>query len=100
MDAYRVDAGSARSLVSFLQEQRSVIPELPTDEQLLVEGYVDVKGNRNVIFHFPFGRRTNDALSRAYSYRLSQRTQTNVGVSVTDDNFMLTVPKPVEMQRM
>jgi len=98
METYRVDAGSARSLVSFLQEQRSVIPELPTDEQLLVEGYVDVKGNRNVIFHFPFGRRTNDALSRAYAYRLSQRTKTNVRVSVTDDNFMLTVPKRVDLK--
>ena len=98
MDAYRVDAGSARSLVSFLQEQRSMIPELPTDRQVLVEGYVDVKGNRNLIFHFPFGRRTNDALSRAYAYRLSQRTKTNVRVSVTDDNFMLTVPKRVEIK--
>lgn len=98
MEDYRVDAGSARSLVSFVQEQRIVISELPTDRQLLVEGYVDVKGNRNVIFHFPFGRRTNDALSRAYAYRLSQRTKTNVRVSVTDDNFMLTVPKRVDLK--
>ena len=98
MDGYRVDAGSARSLVSFLQEQRVVIPDLPTDRQLLVEGYLDVKGNRNIIFHFPFGRRTNDALSRAYAYRLSQRTKTNVRVSVTDDNFMLTVPKRVDLK--
>ncbi|HEV8594476.1 MAG TPA: ATP-dependent helicase [Thermoplasmata archaeon] len=98
MDEYHVDAGSARSLVSYVQEQRVVISELPTDRQLVVEGYVDVKGNRNVIFHFPFGRRTNDALSRAYAYRLSQKTKTNVRVSVTDDNFMLTVPKRVEIK--
>jgi len=98
MEDYRVDAGSARSLVSFLEDQRIVIADLPTDEQLLIEGYVDVKGNRNIIFHFPFGRRTNDALSRAYAYRLTQRTKTNVRVSVTDDNFMLTVPKRVELK--
>lgn len=98
MDAYRVDAGSARSLVSFIQEQRAVIPDLPTDRQLLVEGYVDVKGNRNIIFHFPFGRRTNDALSRAYAFRLAQKTKTNVRVSVTDDNFMLMVPKRVDLK--
>ncbi|HYS71979.1 MAG TPA: ATP-dependent helicase [Thermoplasmata archaeon] len=98
MDTYRVDAGSARSLVSYLQEQRTVISELPTDRQLLIEGYVDPKGNRNLVFHFSFGRRTNDALSRAYAYRLSQRTKSNVRVSVTDDNFMLTVPKRVEVK--
>ena len=98
MDEYRVDAGSARSLVSYMQDQRAVISEVPTDTRLLIEGYVDVKGNRNIIFHFPFGRRTNDALSRAYAYRLSAKTKSNIRVSVTDDNFMLTVPKRVELK--
>ncbi len=98
MENYRVDAGSARSLVSYVQEQRSVISDLPTDKQLLIEGYVDVKGNRNVIFHFPFGRRTNDALSRAYAFKLTQQLKANVRVSVTDDNFMVTVPKRVSLE--
>ena len=98
MEEYRVDGGSARSLVSYEQEQRSVIADLPTDERLLVEGYVDPKGNRNLVFHFPFGRRTNDALSRAYAYKLTARTKTNVRVSVTDDNFMLTVPKRADLK--
>ncbi len=98
MENYRVDAGSARSLVSYFQEQRIVISDIPTDRQLLVEGYVDPKGNRNVVFHFPFGRRTNDALSRAYAFRLTQQVKANVRVSVTDDNFMLTVPKRVAIK--
>jgi len=94
---YRVDAGSARSLVSHIQEQRSLIPDLPTDRQVLLEGYIDVKGNRNVIFHFPFGRRVNDALSRAYAFAITEAYKTNVRVSVTDDNFMITVPKRIEL---
>src|SRR2546429_30209 len=53
---YRVDEGSAQTLVSYVQEQEAVLPDLPTDRQVLLEGYIDVKGNRNVIFHFPFGR--------------------------------------------
>src|SRR5438876_978031 len=59
---YRTDTGSAQSLVSYVQEQVALIPELPTDRRVLLEGYIDVKGNRNVIFHYPFGRRVNDAL--------------------------------------
>src|SRR5439155_493269 len=54
MEEYRVDAGSAQSLVSYTMEQEALIPTLPTDRQVLLEGYLDVKANRNVIFHFPF----------------------------------------------
>ena len=96
--AYHVDEGSAQSLVSYVQEQRALLEELPTDRQVLLEGYIDVKGNRNVIFHFPFGRRVNDALSRAYAYAVTEAHATNVRVSVTDDNFMLTIPRRVEIE--
>src|SRR5436190_2005426 len=97
-EEYRTDAGSAQSLVSYVQEQKALIPVLPTDRQVLLEGYVDVKGNRNVIFHFPFGRRVNDALSRAYAFAITEAHRTNVRVSVTDDNFMITVPKRIELE--
>src|SRR5256885_1088774 len=95
---YRTDTGSAQSLVSYVQEQVALIPELPTDRRVLLEGYIDVKGNRNVIFHFPFGRRVNDALSRAYAFAVTEALRTNVRVSVTDDNFMITVPKKIELK--
>ncbi len=98
MQEYRVDAGSAQSLVSYTQEQEALIPSLPTDRQVLLEGYIDVKGNRNVIFHFPFGRRVNDALSRAYAFAVTEAHHTNVRVSVTDDNFMITVPRRIELE--
>src|SRR3989475_234886 len=98
MQEYRVDTGSAQSLVSYVQEQEALIPSLPTDRQVLLEGYLDVKGNRNVIFHFPFGRRVNDALSRAFAFAITEAQHTNVRVSVTDDNFMITVPRRIELK--
>src|SRR2546428_13370049 len=66
MEEYRVDAASAQSLVSYTMEQEAPIPTPPPDRPVLLEGDLDVKGNRNVIFHFPFGRRDDDAPSRAY----------------------------------
>jgi len=95
---YRLDLNSARSIVSYLEEQRAVIPDLPTDDRVLIEGYIDTKGNRNLVFHYCFGRRVNDALSRAYAFALTEKLQTNVRVSVTDDNFMLTVPRRVSLE--
>src|SRR5213596_2062480 len=56
------------------------------------------EGNRNVIFHYPFGRRVNDALSRAFAFAVTETHRTNVRVSVTDDNFMITVPKRIELK--
>lgn len=100
VENYRVDEGSAQSLISYIQEQRGLIADLPTDNRVLLEGYTDPKGFWNVIFHFPFGRRVNDALSRAYAFAVTQAYQTNVRVSVTDDNFMLTVPRRIEIERL
>lgn len=93
MDEYRLDEGSAQSIVGYVQEQQAVIPDVPTDKKVLIEGHIDMKGNRNAIFHYSFGRRTNDALSRAYAFALTERLGCNVRVSITDDNFMITVPK-------
>jgi ATP-dependent Lhr-like helicase len=97
MKEFDVDEGSATTIINYFKEQR-MVAKIPTDKRLLVEGYVDASGNRSAIFHFPFGRRVNDALSRAYASVLSQRLRCNVTVSVTDDNFMLTAPKAFEIE--
>lgn len=99
MDDFDVDEGSATTIVNYFKEQR-MLAKIPTDERLVVEGYVDQSGNRNAIFHFPFGRRVNDALSRAYAQVLSQKVRSNVTVSVTDDNFMLTSSRPFDLESL
>jgi len=98
LQSFRLDEGSARSLVSHVQEQRAVLPHLPSDKQAVIEGYIDEKGTRNVIFHYCFGRRVNDALSRAYAHAVTEKYKTNVRVGVTDDCFMLTIPKRIELE--
>ncbi len=92
MKEFGVDEGSATTILNYFREQR-LMAKVPTDTRLVIEGYVDASGNRSAIFHFPFGRRVNDALSRAYASTLSERLRANVTVSVTDDSFMLTSPK-------
>ncbi len=90
MEEYLLDRGSARTIVNYISEQVSIIPAIPSDTTLLIEGFIDERGRRNLIYHFPFGRRVNDALSRAYARVISRRLSTNVKISLTDDNFMLT----------
>jgi ATP-dependent Lhr-like helicase len=97
MEDFHVDEGSANTIINYFREQRTVAT-IPTNSRLVVEGYIDQSGNRNAVFHFPFGRRVNDALSRAYAGALSERTKANVTISISDDCFMLTVPKPFTLE--
>jgi ATP-dependent Lhr-like helicase len=92
LDNFRLDKGGAVTISSYIREQLAFNGTVPTDRELLIEGYVDPKENLNIIFHYCFGRRVNDALSRAYAMAVSNRFGCNVSVSINDDCFMLTVP--------
>ncbi|MEW5748178.1 MAG: ATP-dependent helicase [Candidatus Thermoplasmatota archaeon] len=96
MEEFSVDEGSANTIISYFKEQKAAAT-IPTDERLVIEGYVDASGERHAVFHFPFGRRVNDALSRAYAHALSGKLRCSVNVSVTDDCFMLSAPKRFEL---
>ncbi len=99
MKEFDVDEGSANTIVNYFKEQQ-MVARIPTDTRLVIEGYTDQSGNRSAVFHFPFGRRVNDALSRAYAHALTNRLKANVTVSVTDDSFMLTAPRSFGLEEL
>ena len=83
---------AARELVEYIWEQYVFTSGIVASDKLLhIEIYDDPRA-RNVIFHSLFGRRTNDALSRAYAAVLSEELSVPVRVSISDNAFMLTVP--------
>ncbi len=98
MKNYYLDEKCAESIVSYVCAQMEFI--VPTHRKLVIEGYIDPSGNYNIIFHYPFGRRVNDALSRAYAYAISNQWRVNARISVTDDAFMLTVPKMIPLEEI
>jgi len=97
---FDIDEGSARSLVSYFREQKAVTGSIPDVDRLAIEEYIDPSGNQRIIFHFPFGRRVNDALSRGYAYRLSNMIGSNVSVTMSDDNFMIGTPRKIEIDQI
>jgi len=100
MRDYSLDMGSANTIIGYICEQMKFHERLPTDEHIVIEGYIDPKGLYNVIFHSCFGRRTNDALSRAYAYKISNSYGLNVRISLTDDNFMLTMERAIGLEEL
>ncbi len=97
----RTDDNSANSIYEYFREQYLYLRALgvrdyPSHRVLLIETYIDSRGRKYVIFHALFGRRTNDALSRAYAYAATVKLGRNVGVAVTDHGFALIFPPDVE----
>ena len=99
-EEFDIDTGSSRSLISYFREQKAVAGSIPDSERLAIEEYIDPSGNQRIIFHFPFGRRVNDALSRGYAYRMSNILGANVSVTMSDDNFMIGTPRRMELSEI
>lgn len=88
-----LDLRTAQALVGYVDEQRR-FSAVPTDENLLIEEYEDDEGRVNYVFHTCIGRRANDALSRAFAHKVSNFIATNVRVTIHDNGFVLSYPKP------
>lgn len=90
------DEYAARAIVSYIKAEydflRSLgVTEMPSDKNIVIENFVDGYGKQNIIFHSMFGRRINDALSRAYANAAKALINSNVLVTVNDSSFMLTL---------
>jgi len=88
-DYLYVDRNSANSIYEYMREQ-FLYAKIPTDEKILIEFYKGFGHQRYIIFHTLFGRRTNDALSRAFAYILSKRERRDIMISLTDNGFYLS----------
>jgi len=82
-----MDGPAANSIYEYLKEQWEYA-SLPTDKRILVENLF-FERKHYLIFHACYGRRVNDALSRALAYIYSKLYQMSIMVSVTDENFYL-----------
>ncbi len=71
----------------FYQQYRYA--KIPHENLLLVEQIKDAEGN-HVVFHTLYGRRVNDALSRALAWIMSKLTSADIFISVNDNGFMLS----------
>ena len=88
---YQLGDREAKYITQYVWEQIKVCGVVPTNKRLLVELWSE-GDTQNVIFHFLFGRRVNQVLSRAYAHIFSNELSVPVRVTVSDNGFMLTLP--------
>ncbi len=92
INEYLLEPHAAEAIYEYFMEQLLFTNGIiPSDKILLVELWSE-DHTFNIIFHALYGRRANNALSRAYAYLLSHKTGSNIRITVSDNGFMLTLP--------
>ncbi len=87
---YQIPLNAARILKKYINLQRNN-SHLPTNEQLVIEEFIDEKGIRNYIFHTVVGRRVNEALARSFSNAIGEKYFINVKLTVSDYGFVISM---------
>ena len=88
---YDLGAADAAALAAYVATQQA-LSAIPDPDEIVVERWVDPDDER-VLVHAvtsPLGRRANEALARAVTYRLGKGS---VGLMVDDQAFALRVPR-------
>ena len=78
---------TARQVYAYFLEQAN-FSDIPTDKLIVIEQFKQDK--EYVLFHSMFGRRVNDALSRAYAYALASSRGRDVEVGINDNGFFIS----------
>ncbi len=101
MKDFHIDEWSANSIYDYFLWEYKFLKSMkakrfPDEKTLVIENYIDEKGNQNLIFHSLFGRRVNDALSRAFGYLLTKELKKSIGLTISDNGFVISIP-PVKI---
>lgn len=84
-----VDYNAANSIYEYFREQY-LYAVIPSNKKLLIEHYKGFGNRKFVVFHTCFGRRVNDALSRAVAYILAKKYKRDIMISISDNGFYLS----------
>jgi ATP-dependent Lhr-like helicase len=94
----KTEEAPANSIYEYFKEQWEYA-EIPHDKKLLIEKLF-FEDKHYLIFHACYGRRVNDALSRAIAYIAARLYHINVMVSITDQNFYLVSRRELNVKEM
>ncbi len=99
LDRMPIDENAKQAMFGYFAEQLLFAKEVPTNRHILIESTSDPdSGKRHLIFHALFGRRVNDALSRAFAMALGEMLDIDVSIMVNDNGFVLSVGEEIDIE--
>lgn len=89
MEYLYVEQKTASLIYDYFNEQFRFLG-VPREGLMLIESYEDSNSKKNyLIFHSMYGRRVNDALSRALGFLVGKRRGRDVEIGINDNGFYL-----------
>jgi len=82
-----VPAPTAETIYNYFLEQHSFL-EIPDTNNIIIEKFTDNE-KKYLLFHTLYGRRVNDALSRAIGYIIGDFGGRDIEIGITDNGFYL-----------
>jgi len=79
---------TAEAIYNYFLEQHSFL-EIPDENTLVIEKFTDQE-KKYLLFHSLYGRRVNDALSRAFGYVIGALGGRDVELGISDNGFYLS----------
>lgn len=96
LDKLPADNNAKAAIYGYFMEQLLFAKEVPSNRLLLIEVTKDPESEkRHIVFHSLYGRRINDALSRAFAIALAEIFDADVGIMVNDNGFVLSVEEKI-----
>ena len=78
---------TAEAIYGYFLEQHSFL-EIPGTDSIIIEKFTD-NNKKYLLFHTLYGRRVNDALSRAIGYLVASLGGRDIELGITDNGFYL-----------
>jgi ATP-dependent Lhr-like helicase len=101
-DACRLDKQATENLLNYVDDQSEVTAELPSDECIVVESFLDELGDWRTVVLSPFGSRVHAPWAIAAAARLRAETGFEVDMMWADDGMVFRLPEseqapPIEL---
>jgi len=93
-----LDKKAVNAFYSYFYEQYHYA-KIPHENRFLVERWRDENGKQYVIFHSLYGRRVNDALSRAIAYLVAKHGRKDVEIGINDNGFYISSHFPMQAEK-
>lgn len=93
-----IDENSKKAIYGYFFEQLLYADEVPTNKMILIELTKEFEGDKNcIVFHSLFGRRVNDALSRALALQIAEMFDIDVDIMISDNGFIFRTDEPIKL---
>lgn len=80
----------SKEIYTYFNQQHKFL-QIPHENNLLIEKYIDERDNKKyLLVHSMYGRRVNDAISRALGFLMGKQGMRDVEIGISDRGFYLS----------